>query len=285
MWLTITVLPWLRFVGFLSPRRQPGNIVTTDLSRADLRNANLRGIDLRSRRFYGADLSGADLSGADLRDANMYGADLRHAYLHGADLRGANLGGANLGNAFLGGADLRGAALRGANLAWSYLGRADLSDADLIGANLAHCGGQKARLDRADLTDADLIHADLANASLVGVSLAGARFRRTNLIRTLFRGATGLPEITDQCDRLTAVATAALSPGALRMEMWHTVRDAHCIAGWAINLAGREGQFLAQAYGLYLAGHILLGSEAAEHFWDDNAQAASYLKGVLASST
>ena len=43
-----------------------------------------------------ADLHGADLRGANLREANLYVADLHGANLREADLHGANLNGANL---------------------------------------------------------------------------------------------------------------------------------------------------------------------------------------------
>ncbi|EGT8231993.1 pentapeptide repeat-containing protein [Salmonella enterica] len=85
-------------------------------SRADLRDADLFGADLRGADLRDADLFGADLRGADLRDADLFGADLFGANLCGANLRGANLRGANLCGADLCGADLRGADLRGANL-------------------------------------------------------------------------------------------------------------------------------------------------------------------------
>ena len=75
--------------------------------RADLRNAVLRGANLR-----GACLLNADLRGADLRGADLHNADLKGANLLNADLRGANLRGADLLNADLSGADLRGADLR-----------------------------------------------------------------------------------------------------------------------------------------------------------------------------
>ncbi len=67
-----------------------------DGSRADLRDANLCGADLR-----GADLRDANLCGADLRDANLCGADLRDADLRDANLCGANLCGADLRDANL----------------------------------------------------------------------------------------------------------------------------------------------------------------------------------------
>ena len=52
---------------------------------ADLRMANLAGMDLRWE-----DLSYANLAGADLSGANLTGADLSHADLSGANLTGAN---------------------------------------------------------------------------------------------------------------------------------------------------------------------------------------------------
>ena len=72
--------------------------------KADLRDANLWGANLRGADLRGANLWGANLRGADLRDANLWGANLRGADLRDADLRGANLWGANLRGANLWGA-------------------------------------------------------------------------------------------------------------------------------------------------------------------------------------
>ncbi|EBG2634326.1 TPA: pentapeptide repeat-containing protein [Salmonella enterica subsp. enterica] len=80
-------------------------------SRADLRDADLCGANLR-----GAYLRDADLCGANLRGANLCGANLRGAYLRDADLCGANLRGANLCGAYLRDANLRGANLCDADL-------------------------------------------------------------------------------------------------------------------------------------------------------------------------
>ena len=52
--------------------------------RANLRRADLSGVNLS-----GADLRWADLSGADLSEAIVRGADLRWAIVRGADLSGA----------------------------------------------------------------------------------------------------------------------------------------------------------------------------------------------------
>ncbi|EAU6563343.1 pentapeptide repeat-containing protein [Salmonella enterica subsp. enterica serovar Oranienburg] len=130
-------------------------------SRADLRDANLCGADLRGADLRDADLFGADLRGADLRDANLCGADLRGADLRDADLFGADLRGADLRDADLFGADLRGA---------------DLRDADLFGADLCGADLRGADLRGADLRDADLCGADLCGADLCGAYLPDLTF-------------------------------------------------------------------------------------------------------------
>lgn len=79
-------------------RGEPGG-VRANLSRADLRGADLSG----------AHLGRANLSGADLSVADLSGASLRWTTLNSADLSGANLGGADLGWTLLSGTDLRGA--------------------------------------------------------------------------------------------------------------------------------------------------------------------------------
>ena len=110
------------------------------LREADLRGANLREANLRWAALYKANLSGADLRWANLRGANLLSADLRGANLSGADLRGADLRGANLSEA-----NLRGTDLRGANLGGAYL-----REAKLNGANFS-----EAKLRRADLSGSD----------------------------------------------------------------------------------------------------------------------------------
>lgn len=97
------------------------------LSRADLSDALLPGINLRSAMLVGARMDSADLSTADLAYADLSGATAI-----GARLTGARLIGAELVDAVLSGADLRGADLRYADLTG-----ADLKDALLEGANFS----------------------------------------------------------------------------------------------------------------------------------------------------
>ena len=174
------------------------------------------------------------------------GANLSDADLSGANLRDANLRDANLRDADLSGANLRGADLRGANLR-----DADLSDADLSGANLR---------------DANLSGADLRDANLRGADLSGAKF--------------SIP-FTPDPQLINKVAAKALATNdALDMDIWHTCETTHCIAGWANHLHP-EGRLLEHFTSPYLAARLLLGDEAASHFFDSNDAAREWLKQFL----
>jgi hypothetical protein len=65
------------------------------------------------------------------------------------------------------------------------------------------------------------------------------------------------------------------------MNTWHTCETTHCIAGWAVHLAGDEGKALEEKHGSYLAGLALLGSEAAAHFFNNNEAATAWLRAKL----
>ncbi len=82
-----------------------------DLSRTDLRMADLRGVNL-----YGANICRSDLSETNLNAANLYGANIHNANLSRADLSEANLFGADLRGADLTGADLSNVNVYGAKL-------------------------------------------------------------------------------------------------------------------------------------------------------------------------
>lgn len=115
-----------------------------DLSKADLRGANLEGA--RFGPYWWTDFSGgvkrtAEVVGvsfveADFEDANLRGTDLYKAYLRRANLTGTTLDSANLGRTMLNGAILDGADLRKANLAGANLYKASLAGADIRGTNL-----------------------------------------------------------------------------------------------------------------------------------------------------
>ena len=77
-----------------------------------------------------------DLCDADLRKANLPGVDLIWAGLSGANLSGAMLGMAKLGAADLSYANLSKANLSGADLRVAQLVHTNLTDADVIGCHI-----------------------------------------------------------------------------------------------------------------------------------------------------
>ena len=116
--LTLTILRGL------SPRRK-GNVIIF-LYEAKLINRGETTISLMD-----SDLSGANLANANLAFGSLIGADLTSAILTGANLANAYLLCANLAYANLEGTNLTGAVLTGTNLA-----SADLENANLTGTNL-----------------------------------------------------------------------------------------------------------------------------------------------------
>jgi hypothetical protein len=147
-----------------------------------------------------------------------------------ADLIGANLRGADLRGAGLRGADLIGADLRGADLIGADLRGADLTGADLTSANLTD----------ANLTDADLTSADLTDA--VGVDDVPTA-PIPGLAAAVLQQIERHPETHDQ-------------------SMWHSACNTkHCVAGWAVQLAGDVGAAAEERLCTATAARLLLGGE------------------------
>ena len=121
------------------------------------------------------DLSGADLAQAELSGANFFATDLRGTYFFDAKLRRATLTHALLEGGKLGHADLSGADLYGA-----ICYRATFMGANLSEANLADVRLMSAHLIGADLRKANLTNADLRNTDFTGADLRGAKLNRAN---------------------------------------------------------------------------------------------------------
>jgi hypothetical protein len=140
--------------------------------------------------------------------------------------------------------------------------RANLSSANLSYANLHFADLSSANLSSADLSDADLSYANLSSANL--------------------SYANGLPIAADAQQRLRAVASHVLArPQILQMGSWHNeCGTTHCLAGWAIHQAGTLGEVLEKLYGPYMAGLLLLGVDAAEHFYDGTDETIEWLQSV-----
>jgi len=105
---------------------------------------------------------------------------------------------------------------------------------------------------------------------------------RANLCGANMYDAKGLPIAADHLQRLRAVASEVLAgPQNLHIANWHhDCGTAHCLAGWAIHQAGPLGEVLEKLHGPYIAGLLLLGADAAEHFYDSNEEAIEWLKSV-----
>jgi len=142
------------------------------MRRADLRSANLVALFA-----FGADLSGANLLNADIRFIDLRSARFDANTLISAKGRliwevvnpgvpGRDLHGTDLGNAILAGGNMSNCNLTNAIFSRSFLNEANLSGADLTGANLFD----------ADLTSVDLSGANLTRASLFGATVTNADF-------------------------------------------------------------------------------------------------------------
>jgi uncharacterized protein YjbI with pentapeptide repeats len=176
------------------PSRRP-----LDLTRVDLRGAELGGTNLQGVRLAGANLEGADLGWANLQEAllhfaNIQGAWLAYANLQDVSFRGANLQdvsfrGANLRLARFGDVDLQGVSFRGADLRGAYLGGISLQDAWLTDAKLQRAELGEAKLQRAKLDGANLQNANLGNADLRDAILGGANLQDANLGGANLQGA------------------------------------------------------------------------------------------------
>jgi hypothetical protein len=130
--------------------------VMPDLSRADLRQADLtarflRGANLAGVRMTGANLSGANLSRANLFKATLVEADLSKAVFTEAILSQATLIAANLRQASFMAADLNGVTVLEADftdsvMGFTFLGRVDLSSAKGL-ETIRHMGPSSVGID------------------------------------------------------------------------------------------------------------------------------------------
>ena len=195
-----------------------------DLTRAELRGANLEDAQLQGVDLRGAQLQGVNLCFAQLQAAILGGAQLQGAHLAYAQLQGADLSGARLQGAWLMGAQLQGANLWGAHLSMLRKGfplpkegspreteateeakPTRLDDANLSvlskGGNCQRLGQSVIVSDAAvptNLTDAKasgaiFTKADLSGATFAGAYLTGANLTHANASGANFNGA----ELTD----------------------------------------------------------------------------------------
>ncbi len=104
---------------------------------------------------------------------------------------------------------------------------------------------------RADLRDAVLTGAVLTRAVLTGAVLTVAVLTRADL--------RGIPKIENIDAKILSAIEASKAKGkaGLDMSTWHTCASTHCRAGWAVVLAGEEGNALEEKVGEHLAGLLI----------------------------
>ncbi|MBD1841559.1 pentapeptide repeat-containing protein [Coleofasciculus sp. FACHB-501] len=150
----------LTVIGQRDSKKEPPN-QTLNLSKTDIRGANLNGANLQGANLDGANLQGVFFKGAKLQRVRLIKADLKQANLEGANLEGAELFGANL----------QGANLIEANLQDAGLDLTDLQETDLWYTNFQWTRLRSAKLQRAKLIDVNMEGAKLSEANLEGVNL------------------------------------------------------------------------------------------------------------------
>jgi hypothetical protein len=68
------------------------------------------------------------------------------------------------------------------------------------------------------------------------------------------------------------------------MRQWHACETTHCLAGWAITLAGEAGRALEQQYGPARAGAMIYRASTGRvpHLYADNDRALANLRRRVA---
>lgn len=149
---------------FLEVNLGQANFTGAHLTKATFVDTKLEGALFRRATLDNAVFVGkTSLEGADLREASLRGANLRATTCPRCDFSSANLDAANLSECDLRGSNFYHAVARGA-----LLMRADLTGASLLGANLMNAILQKAKLGGADLTGSNLFRSDLARIVVDG---------------------------------------------------------------------------------------------------------------------
>jgi uncharacterized protein YjbI with pentapeptide repeats len=143
--------------------------------RADLREADLSGLQLPFVSLAGARLDGANLRGSRLRHVDLTGASLAGADLTDASLELVHATTASFAGARLTGARIEHTALNGANFAEADLRRAMIRVSSLDGASFAD-----ADLTRAVLTDCVCAEASFRGALLDRTDTGGSSFPRAD---------------------------------------------------------------------------------------------------------
>ncbi|ROU02354.1 pentapeptide repeat-containing protein [Histidinibacterium lentulum] len=184
------------------------NLRGADLRFADLGGLDLRGAVLEKARMQGANLFKAKiqeavLSGAQMQGTDLEGALMQHANLSMAQMQGSNLIEAQMQNTLLFSVRMHGATLREAKLQSASLFGVEMQGVTLVKAQL-----QRAVLIGATMQEADLGGAQMQRATVMGAQMQGAGLRGAQMQGAVLLGA--------QMDDHTDLSAATLRGAALR---------------------------------------------------------------------
>lgn len=164
----------------------------------------------------------------------------------------------------------------GDSLAGADLTNADLTRADLTNANLFMAHLSRVDLTRANLTDANLFMADLTDANLRGADLTCTKLTGVELSGANLADCVGLPDAPSVPD----IKAKILGAGKINMAYWHTCETTHCLAGWAVHLAGDAGSALEEQLGASAAGALIFHASIGEvpDFYSSDEEAIEWLR-------
>lgn len=152
---------------------------------------DLRGADLKGKRFDGVDLSGTLLDGAHLENASFRGAKLYEATFVGAQLDAADFSDAELGiHANFDGAGLSGSRFERVGLNYATFYRSELKGAKFSTCRIVGSDFIQANLVGAEFTDCPLINdVDFYRANLEQVTFRNSDLSDVRFYDTVARGA------------------------------------------------------------------------------------------------
>jgi uncharacterized protein YjbI with pentapeptide repeats/uncharacterized RDD family membrane protein YckC len=187
------------------------NLAGANLTQVQMNNTNLIRANLQQARLVKAQLNNANLSSAELLEADLSQGLLVKASLTGANLQQANLAGANLQAAKLGQVQAKGANFQGANLTHSEWQNADLSEANFSQTNLQNADFSAAQLSGASFQGTQLQSSNFRNSQLKNTDL-----RQANLAGADFQGATFIEKHSAQSNQF--IQTFAQTPTSTHLE-------------------------------------------------------------------
>lgn len=166
------------------------------------------------------------------------------------------------------------------NLSEAVLGSNRFRFCDFTGANFshAHCVNSVFEESRLDFA---ILSGRFDYCKFPGTSIMSQTIGRMSAYHADFTSCRNFPFLSDAEQRLLDVAIIATRPGNLVMDAWHGCNSTHCIAGWAVHLAGPFGDHLVNLHGHDIAGLMLLGAEAHNYFFSSEEQALAFLNKVI----